>query len=56
MNFGNNLIYYRKKLGITQEELAQKLGELPSSQKNARFLQRIFISGAADAELPVAAA
>ena len=32
------------------EELAQKLGELPSSQKNARFLQRIFISGAADAE------
>ncbi len=25
MNFGNNLIYYRKKLGITQEELADKL-------------------------------
>ena len=32
------------------EELAKNLGKLPSNQKNARFLQRMFISGAADAE------
>ena len=32
------------------EELAENMGKLPSNQKSARFLQRMFISGAADGE------
>jgi MraZ protein len=32
------------------EELAENLAKLPSNQKSARFLQRNFLSGAAEAE------
>lgn len=32
------------------EKVAQKLGELPSNQKNARRIQRIFLSGACPCE------
>ena len=32
------------------EALAENLGKLPSNQKSARYLQRIFISGASEAE------
>ena len=34
----------------TWEELAENLGKLPSNQKSARFLQRTFLSGAAEGE------
>ena len=32
------------------EELAENLSKLPSNQKSARYLQRTFLSGAAEAE------
>ena len=34
----------------TWEELADNLAKLPSNQKSARHLQRVFLSGAAEAE------